>query len=609
MTILQSIFSPITGGSQGTPYQQFGSDTFTDTNGTAITAHTNDALVAWTQQTGISSATPALINNNRVYSTNTNNTYTSNFIPNNADYEVYGKFYKFSAGTAGITARASTSAETYYCLRYDGIGWQINRMLNGVSAQIGNAYLDDWADGTEREVVLWLQGITIKAFVNGTEVISTADFLITDAGRGGITLRTPSTTSTGIHLDTFQVRQPVLNPSVLLSRDDFTDTNGTILRLHALNSGESWVRVRNATQYADNVNPIIHNNNLVITNTNQQWRPNTDLTTNDYEILFSATRVSADTTTSIFICGRVRGTIGATANLYQLRYNIASQAWILSRNVDGVFGDSLATYADTGFTSGTSRRGRFIFKGSSIQVYIDDVLAMNFTNTTASTGDTYGFESAASGTPPTTTTGLHIERLSLHGIVQSNYNNLYDGFNNANGTTLNTHRLSESGYLWITQAGTTITTHGQINNNRFYPLSVNNVYQLNYEMQTANYEVEATFVCLSNTGNIGITARASSSVNTYYAWIYNSNTFSLIKVVAGTLTTLATFPQTLSVNQSVKATLRCYGAIITGLIDGVVRAVVTDTDITSAGRIGIRAVSAVTTTTGVHIENIISRAV
>lgn len=606
------MFRPLFGGSLagGNPYQQFGSDSFTDTNDTSILAHTNDALVAWNLQSGLSVVTQALINNNRVYSKDINNTYYSNFIPNSADYEVYGKFYKFSAGTAGITARASVSANTYYCLRYDGIGWQINRVLNGVSAQIGNAYPDDaWADGTEREAVLWLSGNIIKAFINGVEVISTADFLITDAGRGGITLRTPSTTTTGIHLDTFRVNQPVLNPNVLNVRDDLNDTNGVILRLHSANTGQSWIRTQNDTPYSDASNPIFHNNNLVMVTNGQDWRLSNNLATNDYEILFEVTRVSSDVTAVVFIQGRMRGTVGGTRNSYGLRHSLNTNSWILSRYVNSVFEDNLATYADAGFVSGVTRRGRIVFKGTSIQVIIDDAIAINYTNTTALTGDTFGLASGTSGATNTTTTGLHVGRIALSGIVESGYNNLYDRFDAPDGTTLNNYRNSESGYLWYKK--TTAPYNLPVIINKRLTNNVNNTHwRLGYEMQTPNYEVEGNFWVESRQGIYGISARNTLDNNftNYIFRITDSQTWSLRKYVNSTETVLASFTQATTVGTNVKVKLRCDGSTITAYINNTPVIVVTDGEITGAGTAGYNCFFSYDAPAGYHLEDIKVRA-
>lgn len=180
-----------------------------------------------------------------------------------------------------------------------------------------------------------------------------------------------------------------------------------------------------------------------------------------------------------------------------------------------------------------------------------------------------------------------------------------DNFTDANNTTIIAH-TSDSGYSWVAQSGFSPTNHARINNNKLYPLSSLNVYRANFTMLNPNYEVEAVLNVLTNAGSIGVTARASSSANTFYNWRYSANSWILAKAVNGTQTTLATFSQTLTAGQTVTAKIVCNGSTIQGYVDNILRASVTDTDITSAGSVGIRSVTAVTTTTGVHMDSIVA---
>lgn len=181
-----------------------------------------------------------------------------------------------------------------------------------------------------------------------------------------------------------------------------------------------------------------------------------------------------------------------------------------------------------------------------------------------------------------------------------------DNFTDADNTTIIAH-TSDSGYAWVAQNGFSPTNHARINNNKLYPLSSLNVYRANFLMPSPNYEVEAVLNVITNTGSIGINARASSVSNTFYNWRYSSNSWILAKSVAGVQTNLATFSQTLTVGQIVRAKIVCNGTSIQGYVDGVLRASVTDTDITLAGSVGLRSVTAVTTTTGVHMDSITAR--
>jgi hypothetical protein len=183
-----------------------------------------------------------------------------------------------------------------------------------------------------------------------------------------------------------------------------------------------------------------------------------------------------------------------------------------------------------------------------------------------------------------------------------------DTFTDADNTLLyqavGYKHTSDSGHNWIPQTGFAPTNHARIHNNRLMPQSSLNVYRADFVMDNPNYEVEAVLDVLTNAGSIGVNARASSVANTFYNWRYSSNTWFLAKAVAGTQTTLATFSQTLTAGQTVTAKLLCNGSIIEGYVDNVLRASAIDTDITGAGSVGVRSVTAVTTTTGVHMDSI-----
>jgi hypothetical protein len=181
-----------------------------------------------------------------------------------------------------------------------------------------------------------------------------------------------------------------------------------------------------------------------------------------------------------------------------------------------------------------------------------------------------------------------------------------DTFTNADNTLITAH-TSNSGHSWVAQNGYAPTNHARIIANRLMPQSSINVYRANVTMSNANYEVEAILNVLSNTGSVGVTARASATESSFYAWRYSSNVWALIERVAGVDTTLATFNQTLTAGQTVTAKIVCNGTKIDGWIDGVLRATVNNSDITEAGSPGIRCPVAVTSTTGIHLDSMTAR--
>jgi hypothetical protein len=183
---------------------------------------------------------------------------------------------------------------------------------------------------------------------------------------------------------------------------------------------------------------------------------------------------------------------------------------------------------------------------------------------------------------------------------------LTDTFTDADNTDITAH-TSDSGHSWVEQNGYSPSQQARVISNRLMPRSSLNVYRANLTMPNANYEVQAVLNVLSNTGSIGVTARASSTESTFYYWRYSSNQWALIERVAGTETTLGTFSQTLTAGQTVTVKIVCNGTTIAGWVDGVLRATATNSDITGAGSPGLRAPVSVTSTTGIHVDSVIAR--
>jgi hypothetical protein len=192
--------------------------------------------------------------------------------------------------------------------------------------------------------------------------------------------------------------------------------------------------------------------------------------------------------------------------------------------------------------------------------------------------------------------------------IDQNTGLLFDTFTNTNGTLITNH-VGESTYNWVAQSGITITNHAQIFNNRVYPLASNNLYRLNYTMPVADYEVEGIFQVLTNTGNAGVSARCSSTANTFYLWRYNGGTaWQLFKFVNGTATALGS-PFTIShtAGEEITAKIVCNGTTIEGWINGVQQATAVDSSIVNAGSAGFRYGFSETTMTGLHLNKLTVR--
>lgn len=122
----------------------------------------------------------------------------------------------------------------------------------------------------------------------------------------------------------------------------------------------------------------------------------------------------------------------------------------------------------------------------------------------------------------------------------------------------------------------------------------------------AEYDVSADRLVKSVAGGWGICGRMNTTASTFYLWRYlsGSATWELIKSVAGVFTSLGTFAQTLTVDQTYATTLEIRDAAKKGYVDGVERVSSTDNAITAADRVGVYSDSASTSTTHIHIDNL-----
>jgi len=180
-----------------------------------------------------------------------------------------------------------------------------------------------------------------------------------------------------------------------------------------------------------------------------------------------------------------------------------------------------------------------------------------------------------------------------------------DEFLGTNGANLNA-RNGEIGANWSKVSGS--AGNFLIQGNRIYCSSSPAFYTASGVPASADYEVRGEFHCLSVAASKDLEIRGRvTAADTFYTLVLETTgagatNWKLLKVVAGAVTTLGTYAQTLSAGNLYQAVLRMIGSTITVLVDGVAIITVTDTAITGAGGVGVRQFGAVTTTTGFHLE-------
>ena len=118
---------------------------------------------------------------------------------------------------AGVLGRVDAPNGNGYYVRYeqDNQRWVLYRVVNTNLTMLGQSGIQALTAGTTYRLALDLTGTSIRALVDGVQVISATDGAITAVGRAGIALGfddsslTTVTDSTGMQLDNFRISPPV----------------------------------------------------------------------------------------------------------------------------------------------------------------------------------------------------------------------------------------------------------------------------------------------------------------------------------------------------------------------------------------------------------------
>jgi len=133
----------------------------------------------------------------------------SNGVPGSANYSVECDYTIFSdIQGAGIAVRMSTSALTFYGVRYQGGQYVLSKYVNGVEAWVGTPYVVNHV-GQTHKLKIRVSGTsttTVIVSIDGVDVITYADSSspITAAGKAGMySLYGSNDAGTGKHIDNF----------------------------------------------------------------------------------------------------------------------------------------------------------------------------------------------------------------------------------------------------------------------------------------------------------------------------------------------------------------------------------------------------------------------
>jgi hypothetical protein len=180
-----------------------------------------------------------------------------------------------------------------------------------------------------------------------------------------------------------------------------------------------------------------------------------------------------------------------------------------------------------------------------------------------------------------------------------------DTFTAADGTNVEAHTAD---------TGETVAEHtsytagnSKIQSNRAYCATASSCLYYSWTPASAEYDVTAVMRCLSGAGNQGPAGRIDTAANTMYfaRWDATAAGWQLFRVVNGTATQMGTtvsFSPSAGVDYTVKLEIRDAAKKV--FVGGVEQISNTNNAITAAGRAGFRSSSAVTTTTGFHIDTL-----
>lgn len=184
-------------------------DTFTAPDGTLLTNHTSDSGAAWLAHPSTASA-QYTVTANRVRCTLVGVVYADAPAPQpNYDIEV-DYHYLTDDASSYILGRLRADAVTAYMARHATNAWQIYKIVNGTSTQLGTTPSGGLTSGQTYAVRLSLGDNVQRLYVGGALVVETtdADAAIQAAGYVGLRDNGGTTTTTGKHIDRLVARVP-----------------------------------------------------------------------------------------------------------------------------------------------------------------------------------------------------------------------------------------------------------------------------------------------------------------------------------------------------------------------------------------------------------------
>jgi hypothetical protein len=181
--------------------------------------------------------------------------------------------------------------------------------------------------------------------------------------------------------------------------DTFTGSSGTNLTAHTADSGESWTALFGTTSITD-ANRA--RGEFSTNNYRANWTP----ASADYDVEFDL-YVASTEVNNLYALGRIAG----TDSWYQAGFrNGSGNNWVLGKTISGSYTQLAAQAGTTTLTVGQTYRVRLRMVGTTISLYVDDVLVHSVTDSSLTSAGNPGVR--ANGTGTSNSTGYHFDNMA-----------------------------------------------------------------------------------------------------------------------------------------------------------------------------------------------------
>lgn len=196
----------------------FVSDTFTDTNGTALASHVGETGATWVSHPTTSTGAMGILNdgtNSGAYPTaSATAMYYASGASATAEYDVLSSGVKrvnsVASGFVFLAGRIHSTDSTAYVAGFDfaSNNWIIQKRIAGSSTAL-STIAGTWPENGVKDLKFEIRDASKKLFADGVEVGSTTDNTITAAGKAGFRCAPTSVGGSYGIFDNFTATDPV----------------------------------------------------------------------------------------------------------------------------------------------------------------------------------------------------------------------------------------------------------------------------------------------------------------------------------------------------------------------------------------------------------------